>query len=426
MLTRPRVVSEQPFCRAEVFSLLSLAALTMQRGIQFAGRPVWAEIRLSALAHNLRAIRRHLDSTIKATTPKGAHRQKQQILAVVKGNAYGHGSVPVARELSRAGADWFGVTSTDEGSELREGGIREPILVLTGFWEGEEKHLIEQRLTPAITRCGQLPLLERAARKQRKPVAFHLKIQTGMNRLGISPDDILCFARTLEDCPHLRLEGLFTHFASSEIFTDETTVRQRQVFEETISKLHAMGISAPLIHLANSAAIALRPETWGTMVRPGLVLYGYHQWYEPSSRTAAANIKLPLRPALALRARIISLRDVPGGQGVGYNHRWVASRPSRIAVISAGYADGLPRGLTNKGKVIVRGKFAPLVGTVSMDLTTADVTHIPDVKLGDVATVYGHDGECTQYVSEVAQQVGTVTSDLCCALGKRVPRFYLP
>src|ERR1700742_4139385 len=141
----------------------------MQRGIQFAGRPVWAEIRLSALTHNLRAIRRHLDSTTKAAAPKGARRKKQQILAVVKGNAYGHGSVPVARELSRAGADWFGVTSTDEGSELREGGIREPILVLTGFWEGEEKHLLDHRLTPAITRCGQLPLLERAARKQRKP-----------------------------------------------------------------------------------------------------------------------------------------------------------------------------------------------------------------------------------------------------------------
>ena len=393
---------------------------------------MWAEIRLSALAHNLRAIRRHLNSSANNASKKDgrsirARREKQKILAVVKGNAYGHGAVPVARELSRAGADWFGVTSTDEGSELREGGIREPILVLTGFWEGEEKRLLDERLTPAITRCGQLPLLERAARKRRKPASFHLKIQTGMNRLGISPEEIpTVLLRTLAECPHLRLEGLFTHFASSEIFNDDVTERQRQVFEETVERLRLLGISAPLIHLANSAAIALRPGTWGTLVRPGLVLYGYHQWYEPTTRTAEANVKLPLRPALALRARIISLRDVSAGQGVGYNHRWVASKPSRIAVISAGYADGLPRGLTNKGRVIVRGQFAPLVGTVSMDLTTADVTEIRDVKLGDVATIYGRDGECEQYVSEVAQQVGTVTSDLCCALGKRVPRFYLP
>jgi alanine racemase len=161
-------------------------------------------------------------------------------------------------------------------------------------------------------------------------------------------------------------------------------------------------------------------------VRPGLVLYGYHQSYDPPERTAEANAKMPLRPALSLRARIISLRDVPAGQGVGYNHRWVTPRPSRIAVISAGYADGLPRALTNRGRVIIRGRFAPLVGTISMDLTTADVTEIPEVALGDVATIYGADGDATQYVSEVAQQVGTVTSDLCCALGKRVPRFYLP
>ena len=395
----------------------------MQRGIQFAGRPVWAEIRLSALAHNLRAIRRHVNS---GTQAKGARGAKPQILCVVKGNGYGHGSVPVSRELARAGADWFGVTSTAEGTELREGGIRKPILVLTGFWEGEEKKLIAERLTPAITRCGQLPLLEHAARKHRRPVSFHLKVETGMNRLGISPHDVPCFARTLADCPHLRLEGIFTHFASSEIFSDATTENQSRVFEETLGRLRVLGITAPLVHQANSAAVALRPATWGTLVRPGLVLYGYHQNYDPPERTADANEELPLRPALALRARIISLRDIPPGQGVGYNHRWLAPRPSRVAVLSAGYADGLPRGLTNRGRVIVRGRFAPIVGTVSMDLTTADVTDIPDVKLGDVATIYGQDGECSQYVSEVAQQVGTVTSDLCCALGKRVPRFYLP
>lgn len=392
----------------------------MQRGIRFNGRPVWAEIRLSALAHNIKAIRRHIDSGQPRAT-----RTQRKILAIVKANAYGHGAVPVSRELAKAGADWFGVTSTAEGIELREGKIRKPILVLTGFWPGEEKRLIENNLTPAITRCEQLRFLERAAARARRRVKFHVKFQTGMNRLGLSPGDVPCFARTLAACPHLECEGVFTHFASSEVFTDQRVEDQQREFESILEHLRRLGISAPLIHMANSAAVASRPQTWGTMIRPGLVLYGYHQSYEPPELTARTNANLPLQPALALRARLISLRDTAPGQAVGYNGRWVAQRPSRVAVISAGYADGLPRSLTNKGRVIVRGQFAPLVGTVSMDLTTADVTDIPGVAVGDVATFYGADGNTTQYVSEVAKQLGTVTSELCCALGTRVPRFYL-
>lgn len=396
----------------------------MQRGIQFDGRPVWVEVRLSALRHNLRAIRHRLASE---PAQAGTRRARPKILAVVKANAYGHGAVPVARELARAGADWFGVTCSAEGIELRKGGIRKPILLLTGFWPGEEKRLLENRLTPAVIRCEQLGMLEKAAaRARRGPVAFHLKIQTGMNRLGMSPSDLPCFARTLAKCEHLRLEGVFTHFASSEVFSDDKTERQQKVFEGALAQLRSMGLSAPLIHLANSAAAASRPTSWATMIRPGLVLYGYHQSYDPAPRTAEANTKMPLRPALALRARIISLRDVAPGQAVGYNGRWVASRLSRIAVISAGYADGLPRTLTNRGQVIIRGQFAPLVGTISMDLITADVTDVPNVQVGDVATIYGADGQASQYVSDVAQQLGTVTSELCCALGQRVPRFYLP
>ena len=394
----------------------------MQRGIRFDGRPVWAEIRLSALAHNLKAIRRHVHPGER----RSGSRPPRKILAVVKANAYGHGAVPVARALARAGADWFGVTCTAEGIELREGKIRKPILVLTGFWPGEEKRLLEHDLTPAITRCEQLRLLERAAARARQRVKFHVKFQTGMNRLGLSPGDVPCFARTLTASPHLECEGIFTHFASSEIFTCDSVEEQQKEFERILDHLRSLGISAPLIHLANSAAVASRPGTWADMVRPGLVLYGYHQSYEPPELTAQANAKLPLEPALSLRARLISMREVAPGQAVGYNGRWVARRPSRIAVISAGYADGLPRALTNKGRVIIRGRFAPLVGAVSMDLTTADVTDIPDVTVGDVATFYGTDGNTAQYVSEVAGQLGTVTSELCCALGTRVPRFYLP
>ena len=232
-------------------------------------------------------------------------------------------------------------------------------------------------------------------------------------------------ARTLSHCPHLRLEGVYTHFASSEVFSNKKTEQQQMVFEEALRQLRAMGLSAPLVHMANTAAVASRPPTWATMVRPGLVLYGYHQSYDPPRYTKQANKEMPLRPALALRARLISVREVRRGQAVGYNGRWVAPRTSRIAVISAGYADGLPRTLTNRGHVIIRGRLVPLVGTISMDLITADVTEVPNVRLGDVATIYGADGKTSQYVSEVAEQLGTVTSELCCAIGQRVPRFYL-
>ncbi len=393
----------------------------MQRGLQFEGRPIWAEIRLGALARNLRAIQKRVNP------PGTPHSARRKILAVVKANAYGHGAVPVARALARAGTDWFGVTCSAEGMELRRGGIRDRILLLTGFWPGEEKHLIQHRLTPAVTRCEQLRLLERAAaRAHRGPVAFHLKIDSGMNRLGIAPSDIPCVARTLADCPHLKLEGIFTHFASSEVFTDEKTENQQQVFTRALEHLRSLGVEAPLIHLANSGGIATRPATWANMVRPGLILYGYHQSYDPPDRNNMAAQALPLQPVLSLRTRVISLRDVPVGQGVGYNGRWAASRPSRVAVIAAGYADGLPRALTNRGRLIIRGQFVPMVGTVSMDLTAADVTEIPDVRIGDVATIYGDDGEASLPISEVARLVGTVTSDLCCAIGQRVPRFYLP
>jgi len=394
----------------------------MTRGVKFDGRPVWAEVRLNALAGNLRAIRRHVNPP-----PVDRRARRCKVLAVVKANAYGLGAAPVAKALAKAGADWFGVTCTAEGAELREAGIRQPILLLTGFWPGEERRLLEYRLTPAITRCEQLRALERvAARARCASVGFHLKIDTGMSRLGISPGDVDCFARALADCPHLRLEGTFTHFASSEVFTAEQTELQEKFFAGALERLRGLGLQPGLVHMANSAALAARPSTWADMVRPGAVLYGYHQFYDPPGRKAEIEGKLRLIPALSLRARLISLRDVAPGQGVGYNARFVARQPSRIAVLAAGYADGLVRGLTNRGSVIVRGQFAPLVGTISMDLAMADVTGIEGARVGDVATIYGVDGPAQQSVSDIAHTLGTVTSDLLCALGKRVPRFYLP
>jgi alanine racemase len=185
-----------------------------------------------------------------------------------------------------------------------------------------------------------------------------------------------------------------------------------------------LGVSPGIVHMANSGAISARPNTWADMVRPGAILYGYYQSFDPPQKKQEVMSKMALEPCLSLRARIIALRDLPPGQGVGYAARFITKRPSKIAVINAGYADGVVRALTNRGFGLVRGQRVPLVGTISMDLTTLDVTDVAGVSLGDVVTVFGRDGQETNEVSDVAHQIGTVTSDLLCALGRRVPRFY--
>ena len=389
--------------------------MTMTKAIHAGGRPVWAEISLKAILHNLRVIRRHIGG-------------KRMILAVVKSNAYGLGAVPVSKALQRAGTGWFGVTCANEGVELREAGIRKRILVLTGFWPGEEKRLMENNLTPTVTRVDDLRHLERAAKCRRgksSRVRFHLKINTGMNRLGILPSEIGAFASALAGCPHIQLEGTFTHFASAEDFKAQQTMDQEQLFRDCLNRLRALGVSPGIVHMANSGAICARPSTWEDMVRPGAILYGYHQSFDPPEKKKEIMAMMPLEPCLSLRARIISLREIPTGQAVGYGARFVTERPSRIAVINAGYADGIVRQRTNRGCALLHGRRVPLVGTISMDLTMLDVTDVPSTALGDVISIYGKDGNSAIEVSDVAPEIGTVTSDLLCALGRRVPKYYL-
>lgn len=401
----------------------------MAKAVKFEGRPVWAEVSLRAIAGNLRVIRRHI----------GPH---PKILAVVKSNAYGLGAVPISKALQKAGADCFGVTCGNEGVELRESGIRKPILVLTGFWPGEEKRFIEYGLTPVVTRLDDVRLLERAAklwsgrkklssgrkksfRGLAKPLPIHVKLNSGMNRLGLFPSEIDAFAAAMAASPHLALEGTFTHFASAEDFSARQTDEQEQVFRDCLSRMRGLGLSPGIVHMANSGAICARPSTWADMVRPGAILYGYYQTFDPPQKGHEVRQKLPIEPSLSLKARIISLRELRPGQPVGYSARFVTERPSKIATINAGYADGILRQRSNRGCALVHGRPVPLVGTVSMDLTTLDVTDVPGVQLGDVVTIYGKDGKAEIEVSDVAREIGTVTSDLLCALGRRIPRFYV-
>jgi len=386
---------------------------------------VWAEVSLGALAHNLEAIRRYVNpAQEKRTSPR-------KILSIVKGNGYGHGGPEVAKALEKAGSDWFGVTCTDEGIAVRQNGVQKPILVLTSFVPGEESRLVEHDLTAVIHRCEQLELLNRAGARRggKRPVPFHLKIDTGMNRLGVSSKDIDCFARQLGKCRRLQLTGIFSHFASSEVFTDtavgQQTREQEERFYAALERLRALGIDPGIVHLANSAAIVTRPDTWADMVRPGAILYGYHPGYDPMEKREEAEARLPLKPVMTLRSRVISLRSVPEGAGVGYNATFVARRPTRIGVLAAGYGDGIHRSLGNRGNVLLRGNLVPIVGIISMDVTMIDVTEVEGAEIGDVATIYGTDGAQILPANRVARSVGTVTSDLLCAVSQRVPRLYV-
>jgi alanine racemase len=390
----------------------------------FTGRPVWAEVSLEALTQNFRAIRDYVNPAAeKRKTPR-------KVLSIVKGDGYGHGGPQVAKALEKAGSEWFGVASAGEGMELRKFGVRRPILVLGGFWPGEEKNLLEYDLTPAIHRCEQLASFEAEAAKWRKKKApIQLKMDTGMNRLGIAPKDIDCFARQLAKCPHLEITGAFTHFASSEVLTDtpigRQTAQQMERFHGAMDRLRGFGIDPGLIHFANSAAIAARPETWADMVRPGAILYGYHPGFDPINCRKEFEAKLPLRPVMSLRSRIINIRSVAAGEAVGYDGSWVAQRPSHVAVIAAGYHDGVHRHLSNVGQFAVRGYRAPIIGIISMDVTMLDVSDVPDAVIGDIATLYGEDGQHTYPANAIARSIGTVTSDLLSGVGTRVPRVYL-
>lgn len=393
--------------------------------VHFVGRPVWAEVSLTALRRNLDAIRDYVNpASEKRQTPR-------MVLSIVKGNGYGHGGPEVAKALEKFGTDWFGVASAGEGLELRKAGVRKPILVLGGFWPGEEKNLIRHNLTPAIHRCEQLaPFDAAAAKAHKKHVSIHLKFDTGMNRLGIAPGEAECFAKLLAKCKRLELTGTFTHLAASEVFTDTPTGRETPEQLErlfgAIDRLRALGVSPGIVHIANSAAIAARPESWADMVRPGAILYGYHPGFDPIDLRTKYEARLALRPVMSLRARLLNVRSVAAGSGVGYNASWVAKRPSLVAVLAAGYADGIHRSLGNRGCVHIRGHKAPLIGIVSMDVSMLDVTDIPDVQIGDIATVYGTDGDNVYPANVVARSIGTVTSDLISGVSRRVPRFYLP
>ncbi|MGH9503718.1 MAG: alanine racemase [Terriglobales bacterium] len=378
-----------------------------------ATRPTWAQVSLENLRYNFGVVRRHIGTGIT-------------VCAVVKADAYGHGATECARALEEEGARWLGVTSLDEAIPLREANIRTRILLMTGFWSGEEEEIIRLQLTPTVWEPGQVELLEKAAAGMALPrLAVHLKVDTGMGRLGVDPEDLYRVCSALKSSPHLLLEGLSTHLASSEVLDAPSVNEQLQKFEQVRRLLRNEGFDPPLVHVANTGAVISRRESWNTMVRPGIALYGYHLPFERAGReVSGSKLRLGVKPVLTWKTRILSLRDVRANQALGYGGTYVTKAPARIAVLPVGYADGLNRALSSRGKVIVREHYAPIVGRISMDLTLADVTGLPGVAVGDEVLLLGALDGLSVDAREHAGLANTNVYEILCAISKRVPRKY--
>jgi alanine racemase len=376
-------------------------------------RPTWAEVSLSALRHNFLANQIHVGPDVT-------------VCAVVKADAYGHGAVECARALEHDGATWFGVTSTEEGVRLREAGIQGRILLMTGFWRGEQDAVVAHRLTPAVWQRESLEMLQRASEKLNVPaVDVHVKLDTGMSRLGVPPDDLPQLLHDLRACDRIAMEGFFTHLASAEIVDADENDEQMARFDSAVRLLHEQGFAPRYLHLANSAAIAARPDLHKNFVRPGISLYGYYLPFGSQTERPVPRYALAVRPVLTWKTRIIGLRDVAANQAVGYNGAYVTKERARIAVLPVGYADGLNRHLSSQGRVIVRGKYAPIVGNVSMDLTLVDVTSIPVPEIGDEVILLGEAGLFRTDAWDIARLSHTVPYEILCNISKRVPRIYV-
>jgi len=387
---------------------------TIEIAKRVATRPTWAEVSLAALRHNFRTVQRRIGTGV-------------DICAIVKADAYGHGAVECARALEQEGAGWFGVTSLDEAIPLRDGGVRGRILLLTGFWRGEEEEIVRLKLTPTVWETAQIELLEKAAASIGvRQHAVHLKVDTGMGRLGVAPEDLPGVCSALKSSPHLSLEGLSTHLASSEVLDAPSVPEQLKSFEEVRRLLRNEGIDPPLIHAANTGAVISRPESWNTMVRPGIALYGYYLPFERAGREVSGKaLRLDVKPVLTWKTRVLALRDVRANQALGYGGIYVTKAPARIAVLPVGYADGFNRALSSRGRVIVREHYAPIVGRISMDLTLVDVTGLPGIAVGDEAILLGSSDGLDVDAREHAALANTVLYEILCGISKRVPRRYI-
>ena len=366
-----------------------------------ADRPTVARISLSALTHNFEEVKRRAGG--------------RKVLAVVKARAYGHGLVPVSRHVLGRGAHMLGVALVEEGRELREAGIDAPVLVMGPVFPEQADAVAAWRLTPALSNSSVARALADAARKRDLTLAVHVKIDTGMSRTGVSPEAAPDLIRELMALEGIVVEGLMTHFADADLRDKAFAAQQMGRFEALLGVLADRGIAIPLRHAANSAAILDYQRALFTMVRPGLMLYGY----DPVEGNASG---ADLQPVLSLLTRIFLLKKLPAGTPISYGRTFVTRRESLIATIPIGYADGYSRGLSNCGEALVRGVRVPVAGRVCMDMTMLDVTDVPGISEGDEVVLIGSSGSERITAADLAAKTGTIPYEVLCGISARVPR----
>lgn len=364
---------------------------------------VWAEIDLDALSHNLASIRSRLARNVA-------------IMLVVKAQAYGHGAVAIAHHALRCGVQAFGVGTSAEALELRQAGVRAPILVLGTIVDEEAGACLRHGIHIALHSLDRARMLQELGQQLGSPARVHVKVDTGMGRLGVLPERALDLLEAVRGSSHLVLCGLMTHVAAPEGGHSPEAIEQLTLFEAVLRRARERHLARGWVHAANSACIFTGLGTHYDAVRPGISAYGVL----PGELEGSAE----LRPVLSLHSQIVFLKDVPAGATVGYASTWRAPRATRIATLSVGYDDGLSWRLGNQGEVLVRGRRAPIVGRVSMDYTTVDVGHIPGAQVGDRATLIGSQGGERLDLEDVARRAGTVPYEITCAVGKRVERLY--
>lgn len=367
-----------------------------------------AEIDFAALDENLRQVRVRIG--------------RKKILAVVKANAYGHGAVEIARFLEgkksgrSTGVAMFAVAFLEEGRALRKAGITLPILLMTGCPTEQIPEIVRNRLTPLLFDLESLSAVGRHAKKIGRKIDVHIKLDTGMGRLGLPPGEALAFIQEAIDEKGIRVEGILTHFAEADLRDLSFARAQLEKIKEVWAALQKAGIKIPYCHLANSAAIMHFSPAHFNLVRPGLMLYGYSP--------LEGKTTIPLRPVMQVRTRVIALRKVPTGTAISYGRTFTTKRESLIATLTIGYADGYPRLLSNRGTVIARGRRVPVVGRVCMDMTMIDATEIPSLAVGDWVTVIGAEGDEAVWADELARLAGTIPYEILCGIGDRIPRIY--
>jgi len=367
--------------------------------------PAWAEIDLTAIRHNVRALQQQTGPGVET-------------IAVVKANAYGHGAVPISRAALEAGAHSLAVARVDEGVALREAGLTAPIMVMGYALPAQATTIVAHHMTPTVNTLALAEAVSRAAAGQPQPWPIYLKVDSGMGRFGLLPDEVVPFARELLTYPNLQLAGLWTHFAVADEADKTYTRRQIQRYQDAVAALEAVEIAIPRRFVANSAALLDLPDVHLDAVRVGIALYGHY----PSPEVSRA---VSLRPALNLKARLGRVRVLPAGSDISYGRTYTTARNMPVGLVPVGYGDGYPRALSNLGQVLVGGRRVPIVGRVCMDQFMVDLTTVPQARQDDEVVLIGAQGGERISAEEVASWLGTINYEVVTAISARVPRVYV-